>query len=315
MADPRSRSDDSLLQTGGTIPESDTPAFSLEAHKVPKIPVLVAAPHGGRAYPASSLEQMRDPEFCSLKLEDRLVDRLAEHVARQTGASLLVANAPRALLDLNRAKDDVDWDMIAGDPIEEPRYLQANHRSRSGLGLVPRRIPGFGEIWRKPLAIAELEARIDGIHRPYHAALGKELERIRDHWGAALLIDLHSMPPLKRRYGMDYTARFVLGDRFGASCDPSLTARSLRYLDAKRCPTSHNRPYSGGYVLDAHASTSRGIHAVQLEICRSLYLDGAMQLDAARAKPLIAMLAGLVRELGAGTARLADEGRLPQAAE
>ena len=288
---------------------------TLFAPEKPPIPILIAAPHGGRDYPAHVLEQMREPAFSQLRLEDRLIDEIAQMVAQQTGASLLMANAPRAMLDLNRSKEDVDWDMIVGAEKRPTLHSQANRRARSGLGLIPRRLPNFGEIWRGKIPLAELNARIDHIHRPYHSALSKELSRIRDHWGAALLVDFHSMPPLKKRYGMDHIARFVIGDRFGASCDDRLSARALNFLDRQRSPASHNRPYSGGYVLDAHAGPTRGLHAMQLEVCRSLYLDDSMAELSDGAKPLAKMLAGMVRELGAVTARLAEGGSLAQAAE
>ncbi|MEP2736138.1 MAG: N-formylglutamate amidohydrolase [Erythrobacter sp.] len=283
-------------------------AFTLHAPKLPPIPILIAAPHGGRDYPPHVLENMREPVFSQLRLEDRLIDRIASGVATQTGASLLIANAPRAMLDLNRSKSDIDWSMIRGAKRAEPAHSHANRRARSGLGLIPRRLPNFGEIWREKHTQSELDARIDTIHRPYHGALAKEMERIRDHWGAVLLLDLHSMPPLKKHYGLDHIARFVIGDRFGASCDANLSSRALSFLDRQLSPGNHNRPYSGGYVLDQHGAPTRGMHAMQLEVCRSLYLDGALAQLSGGAEPLIEMLAGMVRELAASTARLGDTG-------
>jgi N-formylglutamate amidohydrolase len=283
-------------------------SFTLDASKVPPVPILIAAPHGGRRYPVHVLENMREPVFSQLRLEDRLIDRIASDVAKQTGASLLIAHAPRAVLDLNRGRSDVDWSMIKGPKRPEPSHLHTSRRARSGLGLIPRRLPNFGEIWKDKLTQGELDDRIAGIHRPYHSALGKEMERIRDHWGAALLLDLHSMPPLKKRYGMDHIARFVVGDRFGASCDPSLSSRALSFLERQLSPANHNRPYSGGYVLDQHAAPVRGLHAMQLEVCRSLYLDGALAQLSAGAAPLAETLAAMVRELAASTARLGEAG-------
>ncbi|MEL6486135.1 MAG: N-formylglutamate amidohydrolase, partial [Pseudomonadota bacterium] len=222
-----------------------------------------------------------------------------------------------------RSHDDIDWDMISGARRREPvpqmitgkRTGSANRRARSGLGLVPRRLPGFGEIWRAPLPREELDARIDLIHRPYHEFLTQELERIRGAWGAALLLDLHSMPPLRQQPGQTRAPQIVLGDRFGASCSASLLSRAFRYLEAAGCEAAHNRPYSGGYVLDRHAAPSRGIHAIQIEVCRAAYLDEALSETSDGLKPLADMLAGLARELGAETARLADSGLLDEAAE
>src|SRR5690606_13955322 len=147
-------------------------------------------------YPAAFARNMRDQAAACLRLEDRFADLVAEAVARETGASLLIAHAPRAVIDLNRAPDDIDWDMVVGGASERRVRNAAGRRARSGLGLVPRRLPGLGEIWRHRLPPEELEARIEQVHQPYHAALAAGLEQLRDRWGAALLIDLHSMPPL-----------------------------------------------------------------------------------------------------------------------
>ncbi|QIQ88074.1 MAG: N-formylglutamate amidohydrolase [Erythrobacter sp.] len=282
------------------------------------LPVVIAVPHAGRVYPGETLAAMHDVRLSQLRLEDRLVDLVAEEVARLTGAALLVAHAPRALLDLNRAEDDVDWGMVEGGrPPGTPEEGQgrSNRRARSGLGLVPRRLPGFGEIWNRPLARGEIEGRIERIHRPYHALLERELRRVRAQWGAALLVDLHSMPPLRLQAGESRAPHYVIGDRFGASCDARLVARAFRYLDAEGCASAHNRPYAGGYVLDRHAAPARGLHALQVELCRSAYLDVDLAEPAPGLLPVARMIAGLVRELGAETARLAEGGDFAQAAE
>ncbi|MFL0356296.1 N-formylglutamate amidohydrolase [Erythrobacter sp. GH1-10] len=295
------------------------PAFTHVAPPSMPLPVLIAVPHAGRVYPAETLAQMRDAELSQLRLEDRHVDQLGVAIAKATGTGLMVAHAPRAMLDLNRAHDDVDWEMIARPGRRtskpEPSLTCTNARARSGLGLVPRRLPGFGEIWREKLCREELDRRIDRIHRPYHTYLARELERIRNSWGAALLIDLHSMPPLRRQRGQDHTPRIVLGDRFGASCHGSLIARAMGFLGDHGCPVAHNRPYSGGYVLDRHASPMRGLHAIQVEVCRSAYLDDRLAEPTEALEPLASMLAGMVRELGAETAHLGASGHMAQAAE
>ena len=296
-------------------PAEDVPAFVHVAPRSMPLPVLIAVPHAGRSYPSHTLESMRDPAHCTLRLEDRLIDLVGKEIAKLAGTGLLVANAPRAMLDLNRARDDVDWDMVSDSRHTGPRFSQANRRARSGLGLIPRRLPGFGDIWRSRVPQAELDLRIDQIHRPYHEFLARELERVRNNWGAALLVDLHSMPPLRAKAGESQAPDIVIGDRFGASCHGRLISRAFRYLDQNSCPAAHNRPYSGGYVLDRHSSPMRGIHALQIEVCRATYLDSKLSEPSAGLKPLASMLAGLVRELGAETARLGDRGYLPQAAE
>lgn len=301
--------------SGGAIPGTVEPSFTLEMPRQTPIPVLIAAPHAGRCYPETLRERMRDPEYSALRLEDRYTDLLARDIAAATGAALLVAHAPRAMLDLNRACDDMDWSMVSGGAPRKTRHSALNRRSRSGLGLVPRRLGGLGEIWKGPIDRDELDARIEGIHRPYHAQLAGALETLRDRWGAALLIDLHSMPPLRPRFPGDRTAEFVLGDRFGASCEPALAAQGLGYFARLERRTAHNRPYAGGYILDRHGAPARAIHALQLEICRSSYLDARLAETSARMPAVARLLIGLVRELGDAVAALGRKGALPLAAE
>jgi N-formylglutamate amidohydrolase len=300
---------------GGTIPGTGEPAFTLTLPAAAPIPVLIAAPHAGRGYTEGLRARMRDPDYAALRLEDRHVDLLAAEVAAQTGAALLVAHAPRAMLDLNRAGDDMDWSMVAEGAPANTRNSLANRRARSGLGLVPRRLPGLGEVWKGRITRAELTARIDGIHAPYHAALAGALESLRDKWGAVLLVDLHSMPPLKARHPGEKAAEFVIGDRFGASSDPRLVAHAFRWFASQDRLVAHNRPYAGGYVLERHAAPVRGIHAIQLEVCRASYLDAKLESPSARLAGVARLLAGLVRELGAEVAALAGCANLPLAAE
>lgn len=306
---------DSSVQTGGSIEGGEGPAFTLSLPASSPLPILISVPHAGRDYPEPVINRMRQPDAASIRLEDRYVDLLAAEVARLTGAALIIAVAPRAMLDLNRAREDMDWGMVAGENRDFPRHSQANRRARSGLGLIPRRLPGFGEIWKGRITARELEARIEGIHRPYHAAIAQQMERIRDEWGAALLVDFHSMPPLRQRLDELRPPSIVLGDRFGASCDSSLVFRAIRYLDLHGVASAHNRPYSGGYVLDRHAVPARGLHAMQLEVCRSTYLDSQMIMPGDGISAMAEMIAGLVRELGAATAQLAQSGGVAQAAE
>jgi N-formylglutamate amidohydrolase len=299
---------------GGAVPGlAGEPAFTLAGLAGAAIPVLVAVPHAGRCYSPSLLARMRQPDEVRLRLEDRLADLVGREVARQTGAALLVAHAPRALVDLNRAPDDMDWDMVTGGAPRGLTRLAAGRRARSGLGLVPRRLAGVGELWHSRITREELEARIELVHRPYHAALGEALETLRDRWGSALLVDLHSMPPLGPKSGPDGAADFVVGDRFGASCRAALSISAIRVLECAGRRALHNRPYAGGYVLERHSAPQRGIHALQLEMCRTAYLDQALREPGAGMEAV----AALVSELVAALAARLDDGwdTLPQAAE
>lgn len=311
---------DSALVQGGSVPgHVGVPAFSLKTVEPSPIPVVIAVPHAGRAYAKSLLDRMRHPAFAAPRLEDRYADLLGEAVSRETGAALLIAHAPRAMLDLNRASDDVDWEMVGGPPADASAAPSGfGRRARSGLGLVPRRLPGLGELWKRRLDHSELTERIAAIHQPYHAALATTLETIRDRWGAALLIDLHSMPPLAARSPGERAPEFVVGDRFGASCDGSIVSAAFGYFTESARRVSHNRPYAGGYVLERHARRTEGLHCMQLEIDRTCYLDSRMAEPGPGFEATIELLIGLVRRLAVDVAdlgRTSDRGRWRAAAE
>jgi N-formylglutamate amidohydrolase len=305
---------DSSSQQGGVIPGAPgSAAFTLLQREPSPIPVIIAVPHAGRTYPPSLLAEMRDPHGAGLKLEDRYVDLLALTVAEKTGAALLTAQAPRAMIDLNRAPEEMDWEMVANRDQRTHEPPGTARRARGGLGLVPRRLPGLGEIWKRRMTQAELDSRLAGIHAPYHAALSAELTRLKVRWGGALLVDLHSMPPLGPKRGPHASADFVIGDRFGSSCDGLLVAAAFDHLASTGRRAAHNRPYAGGYVLDRHAAPSRGLHGLQVEICRAAYLDERLREPGSGFEAIAEFLAGLVRRLASEFATLG--GALRQAAE
>lgn len=309
---------DSPREDGGRIPGGGgAPAFSLHGPRPSAIPVVVAVPHAGRSYTASLLGNLRNPGYATLKLEDRYADLLAIEVANRTGATLLIAHAPRAMIDLNRAADDIDWEMIAGGTERDAAAYTPGRRARSGLGLIPRRIPGLGELWKSQHGEEDLKQRIACVHEPYHACLSDTLRAVRQRWGAALLVDMHSMPPLGARPGAP-SPEFVVGDRFGASCDGSLMASAFGYFAEKGRIAAHNRPYAGGYVLERHAAPSRGVHALQLEIDRAAYLDARLDAPGAEVESIADLLAGLIDTLARDVADLGQGGAManwPEAAE
>lgn len=311
MRDPIHESD-SQQHVGGSIPgTARIHAYTLRERSPSVIPVMIAVPHAGRAYSTSLLKNLRNPQVTAMKLEDRHVDQLAQAIARVTGACLLVANAPRAMIDLNRAPDDIDWEMLtkAERPVEGEHRV--SRRARSGLGLIPRRVPGVGEIWKQRHRFVDLQDRVAQIHVPYHEALGQVLSHLRKQWGTALLIDLHSMPPMRPLTGSE-APQFVVGDRFGATCHGSLVAAAFAHFNELGLHAAHNRPYAGGYVLERHAAPSAGVHAMQIEVDRSAYLDeNCMELGPGFEK-VAEILSGLVRRLACEIAQLGNADTPPR---
>lgn len=264
------------LISGGCIPGLARPAFTLQRAVSQGIPVLIAVPHAGRAYPPALLQTLRHGEVAAQRLEDRFVDAIGRAAAAACNASLMIAHAPRALIDLNRDMNDLDDGMFTGSPPsrrpEVSRLPRQQPRAPRGLGLFPRRLNGLGELWRNPMHAAEAEQRIAAVHIPYHTQIEAELGRLRAMHGRAILVDLHSMPSLQR-HGRNLAATHVIGDRFGASCASAVSAAAMDMLQRCSVLGAYNRPYAGGYVLDRHGRPRSDIHALQLEIDRGRYLD------------------------------------------
>ncbi len=271
---------------------------------VPASPVVLSVPHAGRDYPPDLADLLRVPVAALMPLEDRHVDAVA-HAARTT-QTMLVQRTPRAWIDLNRAEDDRD-PMI--DDGAAPLALPLRSvKVRSGLGLVPRRVAGAGDLWRRRLSASEVMARIVDDHRPYHQALSAALAAAWRRFGIAVLLDIHSMPPLGHP---DDAPRVVLGDRFGRTAASGLVRAAAGVVRQAGLKPAFNTPYAGGHILDRHARPRIGIHGIQLELDRGLYLDAAMDapgpgLDATAR--LVARIIVALEETALGIA-------LPQAAE
>lgn len=239
------------------------PSFRLYGAPDPVSPVILSVPHAGRDYPLQLRAALRVPVTTLLPLEDRHADTLA--LAAWGSETLIVAQRARAWIDLNRAEHERDARVDEGaTPLPEQAL---SLKLRSGLGLVPRRVGG-ADLWRRRFADEEIRARIERDHRPYHAELARLLAAARARFGVAVLLDIHSMPPLATG-----AARIVLGDRFGRAAASRFISRIEGVAHAARVRTAVNTPYAGGHVLDRHADPARDIHAIQIEIDRSLYLD------------------------------------------
>lgn len=277
----------------GPFPASSAAAgvagFERIGDAAPSSPVVISVPHAGRVYPESLIAALRVPESSLIALEDRHVDAVAR-AARQ-GETLLIQHRARAWIDLNRAEDERD------PMIDEGAVASASPSAklRSGLGLVPRRAGRAGELWRRRFTDREVRERIEADHRPYHAALASALAQARDRFGTAVLLDLHSMPPLGKG-----GARVVLGDRFGRSSAARFLARAKAEATPDGWGVALNNPYAGGHVIARHGSPDAGIHALQVELDRSLYLDE-------RFKEPGAGLAATAALIGRIAAALADE--------
>ncbi|MCI4591618.1 N-formylglutamate amidohydrolase [Sphingobium sp. BYY-5] len=277
-------------------PVSTNGFFDLHGPATPSRPVIVSVPHAGRDYPADLLAQARVRPEILQRLEDRWADLLVQPLIAR-GFTVLVARAARAMIDLNRHEREVDPVMLRDVP--HGAALHSSAKLRGGLGLLPRRLPGAQELWRGPLSWAEVQRRIDQVHRPYHAMLAQLMKAAHDAYGHAILVDLHSMPPLSPPAPGRRAPGMVLGDRFGRSASSRLMALIADMAEAHGVATAQNHPYAGDYLLERHGRPGRGMHAIQVEIDRTLYLD--VTLD--RPGPGIERMRGLVTDIAEALAR------------
>jgi N-formylglutamate amidohydrolase len=287
--------------------ETDPPCpFDLVALRPPAIPLVLAVPHSGQRYPAALASATNLPIDQLRSLEDRHVDRLVQG-ALDLGATAIIARNARAWIDLNRDPRELDPAMIDGP---SSLSLLATAKMRGGLGLIPRRLSGIGDILNRRLKPSEVRARIEDDHVPYHAAIADALAAARARFGIAILLDCHSMPPLADD-GIVAARQIIVGDRYGRSAHERFAVRAEEVALAAGLRPARNLPYAGGYTLDRHGKPRDNVHALQIEIDRSLYLEDDMRTlspgGSVRMADLIGGIAAALADEAIGGTALAAE--------
>jgi N-formylglutamate amidohydrolase len=238
-----------------------------------RIPFVFSSPHSGRCYPESFVKGSNLDPVTLRRSEDCFVEEIFGG-AVVLGAPLLQARFPRAFLDANREPYELDPTMFA-EPLP-PHVNTRSLRVAGGLGTIARVVADSAEIYREPLAYAVAERRIARLYMPFHEALRELLERTLKTFGCAVLIDCHSMPsvggPADEDNGFD-RPDIVLGDRYGTSCAAAVTAEAERILNRLGYSVVRNNPYAGGFNTEHYGHPVRGLHALQIELNRALYMD------------------------------------------
>ncbi|GJL92649.1 N-formylglutamate amidohydrolase [Hyphococcus sp.] len=298
-------------ETGTNSLFSPRRAIEVLAPAAVRSPLVFASPHSGRDYPGELLRNSRLDHHALRQSEDSYVDLLFDE-APHFGAPLLRALFPRAFVDVNRSRDELDPRMFADDV---PKSADC-HSSRviAGLGVIPRIVADGQDIYGRKLYYLDAKRRLSACYDPYHAALGGLIEDARAHFGCAILIDCHSMPSAGGAPFRPGEPRidFVLGDRFGSSCAPSIIRFVEDALTGFGYQVARNAPYAGGYVATSYGRPRGGVHALQIEINRALYLD---ERRIARTGGFEPLRQNMIQLMGRLTAFDADDLRVPQAAE
>jgi len=239
-------------------------------------PFVFASPHSGRYYPPdfTARVQLSEPEL--RQSEDAYVDTLFEQ-APDFGATLLTATYARAYLDLNRNAHELDPAMFTPTLMDDSLII--SQKVKAGLGLIPNIVAEGMAIYKHLLPAREAAKRRDMVHRPYHDKLANLLAERRACFGAAFLIDCHSMPSEGyARHGRKARTKgtdIVLGDSWGSTCDRALTSMAEEYFMSAGFRVRRNLPYSGGYSTVEYGKPGHGLHALQIEIARGIYMDEA----------------------------------------
>ena len=189
---------------------------------------------------------------------------------------------PAVLVEVNRN----GLSRVYAEPFRDPKLLtrlidgvvraaaDGDPAARAGRVVVSSFSAGFGGV-REMLKDPGHFARIDALYRPYHRALRALLSDAVERFGIASVVDCHSMPSAGAASGLvhDMRADIVLGDRNGTSCDPDFVETLDRALRGAGYSVKRNKPYAGGYTTALHADPPGGIHVVQIEVDRALYMD------------------------------------------
>jgi N-formylglutamate amidohydrolase len=270
--------------------------------------VIFASPHSGRNYPWSLLRRSVLDEHAIRSSEDAFVDQLFDS-APLYGAPFLIAKTPRAFVDLNRAKDELDPALI-----ENLTTSVHNARIASGLGVIPRVVANGRAIYSGKITQKEAESRLNEIWHPYHTTLTNLVKQSLTQFSEAILIDCHSMP----NEAIDAFAKggarkpdVVLGDRFGASASPAVMNLVEQAFERQGFRVSRNAPFSGAYIVQHYGRPSVRQHAIQVEIDRALYMNETLIRPNGNFKSCKTRLERVIAEL----ALIGRQGAVPLAAE
>ncbi len=255
-----------------TAPDESAPVGVFRpAHQV--APVVLASPHSGRAYPKSFLADSKLDAVTLRRSEDSFIDEIFG-AGPSLGLPLVAARFPRAFCDVNREPYELDQQMFED---RLPAFVNTRSvRVACGLGTIARVVTDGAEIYKRRLTFAEAEQRLRQCYRPYHRALKTLVDDTFGQFGTAVLIDCHSMPsvggPMDQDAGIG-RKDIVLGDRYGTSCDARIIAMIEHILKGLGFDVARNNPYAGGHTTQLYGMPARGIHTVQIEINRALYMD------------------------------------------
>ncbi len=295
-----------MTQLNGVL----SPPFEIVEPAVWRAPVIFNSPHSGSVYPPEFLKASRIDLPALRRSEDSFMDELIAGLS-DLGFPTVRVNFPRSYVDVNREPYELDPRMFAG---RLPSF--ANTRSMrvaGGLGTIPRVVGDGQEIYRERLAIDDGLARIEAFYKPYHRALRRLINKAHQAFGIVVVVDCHSMPSVGVSRDEPRRPDVVIGDRYGTSCAALLPDIIEETMSRRGYSVGRNKPYAGGFITEHYGNPASGLHTIQLELNRAIYMDERRRERGARFERVTADFAALADALAA--VPLGDLGPFQAAAE
>jgi len=295
-----------MTRFAGELP----PPFEIVEPAQWRAPIIFNSPHSGSAYPGEFLNVSRIDLPTLRRSEDSFMDELIGGLGDR-GFAVVRVHFPRSYVDVNREPYELDPRMFSG---RLPSF--ANTRSMrvaGGLGTIPRVVGDGQEIYRERLAVDDALARIETLYKPYHRALRRLINRVHQSFGTVVVVDCHSMPSIGVSRDEPRRPDLVIGDRYGTSCSPLLPDRVEEIMSRLGYSVGRNKPYAGGFITEHYGNPASGLHVIQLELNRAVYMDERRREKGPRFAKVAADFAALADALA--SVPLDDLGPFQAAAE
>jgi N-formylglutamate amidohydrolase len=287
-----------------------SPPFVVVEPATWRAPIIFNSPHSGSVYPPDFLDASRIDLAALRRSEDSFMDELIAGLSDR-GFPTVRVNFPRSYVDVNREPYELDPRMFSG---RLPSF--ANTRSMrvaGGLGTIPRVVGDGQEIYRERLSVDHGLSRIEGLYKPYHRALRRLINKAHHAFGTVVVVDCHSMPSIGVSRDEPRRPDVVIGDRYGTSCAGLLPDMVEKTMSRLGYSVGRNKPYAGGFITEHYGNPASGLHTIQLELNRAIYMDERRRERGPKFAQVAADLAALADALAA--VPLGDLGPFQAAAE
>ncbi|MGM4916068.1 N-formylglutamate amidohydrolase [Tardiphaga sp. 813_E8_N1_3] len=247
-----------------------SPPFEIVEPANWRAPIIFNSPHSGSVYPAEFLSASRIDVTALRRSEDSFMDELITGLSDR-GFPVVRVHFPRSYVDVNREPYELDPRMFNG---RLPSF--ANTRSMrvaGGLGTIPRVVGDGQEIYRERLDVDDALTRIEALYKPYHRALRRLINKAHQTFGTVILVDCHSMPSIGISREEPRRPDVVVGDRYGTSCATILAEVVEGTFGGLGYSLGRNKPYAGGFITEHYGNPASGLHAIQIELNRAIYMD------------------------------------------